>query len=430
MTSSNSGFGRRQCVRSRCRVGFATGVVTRAAIASLGVACSGAGNEGGAPGTGAPDVDGPLYALGVRFVTADTTVGYIVTVPSLEAGATWNLDRAIEVGQDAWLSGSEGAGEVILVSSRDPSVRRWRLGSDGALQLDAELTFGNLGLVRSREARGRTAIDVGDKAYFMSSDGQLVVWSPRDMAIVGTIPWSLPFNLDPEGIFTGDDDRVLMTANFYRNDTADTSIYQDDVHLVEIDPRTDQIVSDVTEPRCNNLSAISRSPNGTTYHSPRAPIASFRATLGEGHGPKDCSLRIMPSSNGYDPSFDVNLSTLVGGRPAGGLFALNDDIAFIRVWHEELAPPLAPDRSNYEDLMFASAYQWWRWPIGSSAAELIEGQPPTTGQWDPHQVEGRTLVPLVAADFSSTELVELFPDGSLRPLISGPGTLLGVVRIR
>src|SRR5688572_19196049 len=126
MTSSNSGFGRRQCVRARCRVGFTTGVVTRAAIVSLCVACSGAGNEGGAPGAGAPNVDGPLYALGVRFVTADTTVGYIVTVPSLEAGATWNLDRAIEVGQDAWLSGSEGAGEVILVSSRDPSVSRWR----------------------------------------------------------------------------------------------------------------------------------------------------------------------------------------------------------------------------------------------------------------------------------------------------------------
>src|SRR5688500_16195503 len=196
MTSSNSKLGLRQCVRARCGVGFTTSLVTRAAIASLCVACAGAG---GAPSGGAPNAEGPLYALGVRFVTADTTVGYIVTVPSLEAGTTWNLDRAIEVGQDAWLSGSEGAGEVILVSSRDPSVSRWRLGPDGALQLDAELTFGNLGLVRSREARGRTAIDVGDKAYFMSSDGQLVVWSPRDMAIVGTIPWSLPFNLDPEG---------------------------------------------------------------------------------------------------------------------------------------------------------------------------------------------------------------------------------------
>jgi hypothetical protein len=422
MTSSNS--------KVEARTRRPVGIMAASTFASLCAACSSDAVDAGSAGAGAPSSEGTLYALGVRFVTADTTVGYIVTVPSLEAGTRWSLDRAIEVGQDAWLSGTEGAGEVFLVSSRDPSVSRWRLGADGALQLDEELTFANLGLARSREARGRTAIDVGDKAYFMSSDGQLVIWSPRDMIILGTIPWALPENLEAEGIFGGDDERALMTANFYRKDAADDTIYQDEVHLVEIDPRTDQIISDVAEPRCTNLSSISRSPNGTTYHSPRAPVASFRATLGEGHGPTHCSLRIMPSSHGYDPGFDVDLAALVGGRPAGGLFALNDEVAFIRVWHEELAPPLAPDRSNYEDLMFASAYQWWRWPIGSSAAEPVEGQPPTTGQWDPFLVEGRTLAPVVAADFSSTELIELFPDGSLRPLISGPGTLLGVVRIR
>jgi len=407
---------------------FERGLRGASVLGCMLVACS--SDDGAAPAPGAVDTEGPLYALGVRFVTADTTVGYIVTVPSIEAGTTWNLDRAIEVGQDAWLSGADGAGEVTLVSSRDPRVTRWRLGSDGALQLDAELTFANLGLARSREARGRTAIDVGDKAYFMSSDGQLVIWSPSDMAILGTIPWSLAPNLEPEGIFAGDEGRVLMTANLYRNDSADTSIYRDDVHLVEIDPSTDQVISDVVEPRCNNLSAVSRAPNGTSYHSPRAPVASYRVTLGEGHGPKDCSLRIMPASNGYDPGFDVSLSSLVGGRPAGGLFALNDDVAFIRVWHEELAPALAADRSNFEDLMFASAYQWWRWDIGSSAAELVPGQLPTTGQWDPHQIDGRALVPVIAADFSSTELIELFPDGEMRPLISGPGTLLGIVRVR
>lgn len=388
------------------------------------------GSDAATPRAAPFDTDGPLYALGVRFVTADTTVGYLVTVPSIEPGATWNLERAVEVGQDAWLEGTRGEPLVLTASSRDPSVNRWRVLPDGSISQDAELTFANLGLARSREARGKTAIYLSDKAYFMSSDGQIVIWSPREMAVIGTIPFEVPAGLSPEGLFSGNDERVFMTVNLYEDDAADPTIYEHDVHLVEIDPRTDTIVRDSVEPRCNNLSSMSLAPDGTTYYSPDAPITSYQVTLGAEHGPKSCSLRIVPEAPGYDPGFHFDLTSLVGGRPAGGLSLISDEVAFLRVWHEELAPPLASDRSNYRDLMFAKAYQWWRWPVGAPEAELVPGQLSTTGQWDLLDVDGRKLLPVVDADFSSTELVELLPDGSMQPLISGPGTLLGVVRVR
>jgi hypothetical protein len=236
--------------------------------------------------------------------------------------------------------------------------------------------------------------------------------------------------MTPEGRFIGDEDRVLVALSFIRDDRAEPTVYPDSVRLLEIDPRTDRVIREVEEPRCTSLTSVSTAPDGASYFTPRAPITSYRATLGEGHGPTNCSLRIVPPSRDFDPGYDVDLTTLVGGRPAGGLVMIDEDVAFLRVWHAELAPPLASDRSNLDDLTFASAYQWWRWPMGGADAELVPGQVPTTGQWDPFEVSGRTIVPVVTPDFDSTQLVELLPEGGMRPLISGPGTLLGIVRVR
>src|SRR5262245_38890783 len=48
-------------------------------------------------GTTPEAADTPLYALGVRVEAADSRAGYILTVPSLDAGQRWSLDSAIEV---------------------------------------------------------------------------------------------------------------------------------------------------------------------------------------------------------------------------------------------------------------------------------------------------------------------------------------------
>ncbi|HTV26097.1 MAG TPA: hypothetical protein VMG12_45690 [Polyangiaceae bacterium] len=406
--------------------------VTRVAtaLALLALACGDSDSPTALGGAGEVAQDGPLYALGVRVRNADSTTGYILTVPSIDAGTTWSLDRAIEVGRDAWLSGTDGSPEVRVASSQEPTITRWQAQADGSLVQDATLTFQNLGLARSREARGNTSLYLRDKAYFLSSDGQIVVWNPNDMTILGTIPYAGVAGFTPEGLFTGDEEHVLVSLTFSEDNPVDSTIYRQDVRLIEIDPRTDQIVSETEDPRCNRLYSMSRAPNGSTYYSAPATDTPLRVMLGEGHGPKDCSLRIQPPQTGFDASFNVDLTQLVDGRPAGGLVMVTDDVAFLRVWHEELAPPLAADKSNYQELVFASAYQWWRWPLGSDRAELAPDQMPTTGQWDPFAVDGRALLPVIASDFGSTELVELLPEGGMRPLISGPGTLLGIVRVR
>jgi hypothetical protein len=411
--------------RRACCTSMALSLLALGAHAGCG---DGTQTGGASPGSAA--ATGPLYALGVRVRTADSTTGFILTVPSIEAGTTWSLDDAVEVGRDAWLSGTDYDPEVLVASSQEPTISRWQVQDDGSLVENATLTFVNLGLSRSREARGSTSLYLENKAYFLSSDGQIVVWNPRDMVIQGTIPYAGLEGFTPEGLFTGNADRVLVSLTFTEDDPVDSTIYKANVRLLEIDPRTDQIVSETEEPRCNRLYSMSRAPDGTTYYTAPAADTPLRHMLGDGHGPRDCSLRIQPPSTTFDGSFNMDLTGLVEGRPAGGLVMVTDDVAFIRVWHEELAPTLAADKSNYSDLLFSSAYQWWRWELGSATAELSPDQVPTTGQWDPFDVDGQKLLPVVASDFGSTQLVRLLPGGGMQPLISGPGTLLGIVRVR
>ena len=149
-----------------------------AAIAACGSDTS--SREPGPARLDATSESGPLHALGVRVVTADSRVGDLLTVPSIEEGAVWSFDRASEVVQDAWLTGTEGELDVLQSSSLDSTIQKWHVETDGALTPGPVLSFTNLGLQRSRESQGSTSPFLRDKAYFLSrgnsSCGHRATW--------------------------------------------------------------------------------------------------------------------------------------------------------------------------------------------------------------------------------------------------------------
>src|SRR5262245_64391427 len=111
------------------------------------------------------------------------------------------------------------------------------------------------------------------------------------MSLLGTIPYAGVPGFTPEGLFTGDEEHVLVSLTFNEDDPVDSTIYRQDVRLIEIDPRTDQIVRETEDPRCNRLYSMSRTPDGTTYYTAPATDTPLRVLLGEGDGPKECSSR-------------------------------------------------------------------------------------------------------------------------------------------
>jgi hypothetical protein len=153
--------------------------------------------------------------------------------------------------------------------------------------------------------------------------------------------------------------------------------------------------------------------------------------LGDGRGVDSCSLRVVPPDSTFDRAYDVDLSALAGGRPAGSLFLVDDDTAFIRVWHSDLVTPLAADKSNWEEVLAEPGFLWWRWRIGDEQATPIADQSPAASEATGlFAVDGRKFVPRVDANYTETTLDELDPTGALAPALRGPGNVWGIARVR
>jgi hypothetical protein len=390
-------------------------------------------SEGADDRVGVSVPPGPAYIVSTSVSSGDDVQGFLVPVSSIAAGDTFGLDGAIEI-PESTVSAPRADGVFYTAAMGEPRITRWQLGEDGRLVEGVSLSFGGLGVSRADVSAELFYSD--EKAYFHDdASRQIVIWNPRAMSIIGTIPLDLDLPdapaLVPWLTLLVRPDRVFAVASWEEDFDADWSRFGDRVRIVSIDPATDSVVESVDEPRCNYLLWAFSATDGTAYFSPLSYYAPIRSMLGAAAGIDNCSLRIVPPATTFDAGYSVDLDALAGGRPTGSLFLVNDQVAFIRVWHSELVSLLASDKSNWQDVLNEPGFQWWRWSIGSPAAELIPGQTPAASEATGlYRIGDRKFIPRVNEDYSATTLDELDPAGELRPTLSGPGNIWGVARIR
>ncbi len=376
---------------------------------------------------------GPAYVVSTSVSSGDDVQGFLVPVTSVEAGDTFNLDQAIEI-PESTVSAPTEDGVFFTAATAEPRITRWRLSESGALTAEQSISFAGLGVSRADASAELFYSD--EKAYFHDdASRQVVIWNPKEMQIIGTIPLDLDLpespNLVPWLSLLVRQDRVFAVASWEEDFDADWSKFGNHVRIVSIDPETDTVVESVDEPRCNYLIWSFAASDGTAYFSPLSYYAPMRSMLGEGLGVDNCSLRVVPPASTFDAGFSVDLSALAEGRPAGSLFLVNDGVAFIRVWHSELVSPVAADKSNWQDVLNEAGFLWWRWNIGSPSAELIPGQTPAASEaTGMYRLGARKFIPRVTEDYSATTLDELDPAGALHPTLSGPGNIWGIARLR
>jgi hypothetical protein len=378
-----------------------------------------------------PESDGPLYIISTSVYSDDDATGFLAPVPSLEPGATFDLERAVEIPESS-ISARRPDGTFYTAANAAPEITRWTVGEGNALQKGETLSFVNLGVRRADASSDLFLSD--EKAYFHDDDSrQIVVWNPREMEIIGTIPLDLEeeYGLLPWMTLLVRQDRVFAVASWEEDFDADWTRFGDHVRIIGIDPVTDTVVSSTDESRCDYLLWSFKASDGTAYFSPLSYYAPLRSMLGEDRGVDGCSLRVVPPDQSFDQGYRVDLGALAGGRPAGSLFLVDDDTAFIRVWHAELVSPLAEDKSNWEDVLGEPGFLWWRWRIGDESATLIPDQSPAASEATGlFSIDGRKFVPRVNEDYTETTLDELDPAGSLRPALTGPGNIWGIARAR
>jgi len=168
--------------------------------------------------------------------------------------------------------------------------------------------------------------------------------------------------------------------------------------------------------------------DGTAYFSNRSYFTLPRLVFGAGFGVDSCAMRVIPPGQSFEDGYEVDLSALVGGRPAGDFALIDDQVGFIRVFHPELVSEATP--KNWDRMSNEAGFKWWRWQIGDSEAREIAGQQPSANTVQVRNIDGQVFALEYAADYSSTTLVEFGSDGSLIPSLRGPGSVYNVIRMR
>ena len=403
------------------------GVIVSLALGTF--ACS---SDGNSEGQLTLETKGRPFVLTTSVQTGDDSTGYLVPVASLDSGATFDLKDALEL-PESLVAARTGDPYFFTATLEDPVITRWEPKGDGAFEAKQTLSFANLGVGRSW-AVDPNLFYARDRAYFTDDrNRQVVVWNPETMTLVTTIPLDVEPDgaLEPWLTMTLREDRIFVVASWEEGSAGDWTRFGEHVRIIEIDPATDAVVASTDEPRCNSFTWTSTTSNGTTYFSPMSWFAPIRAMMGAEHGVASCGLRIVPPATSFDESYQVDLSALAGGRPAGTLFLVGDDVAFMRVWHEELVDELADDKSNFEDIINQAGFKWWRWQVGAEAATVVAGQEPSASEVAAlFSVDGSSWVPRPAADYSTTTLDQLDSKGEIHAGLSGPGTITSLTRLQ
>lgn len=385
-------------------------------------ACGGSKDQTGS-------ASGPLYIGATRVWTADSSQGYLFTVSSLDKGTEVDLKKAVEI-DDAWVFG-KGDPYFYTATLFSPTITRWTLSPKGGFEKDTVVSFVNYGVEGTHNA-AFTPIFSKEKAYFVdSTSAQVVVWNPATMEFLRTIP--LPAKAAGEFAtytpilgLSQRQDRIFVTI-FWADPDSWWTKYAPSSRLVTIDPQTDTVVEVHDEDRCETMSPAGTTADGTSYFGPWDYHATVRAVFGEGFGAKSCALRVVPSGMTYDEGYQVDLSSLVGGRPAGGLTLLDDQYALIHVWHSEL---VAATPENWKETRFEPAYTWYRWKLGEATATELPNQMPSSegGEW--LRLDGAPYTYNPNADYSKTTLFELNSSGELKEHLTLPGWTAQLIRVR
>ena len=377
--------------------------------------------------------DEPLYAVTTRVTTtSDATHSFLLTVPSIGPGTSFDLGHAVELDADTPAFGGRGRPFAYAASASEPTVTRWRVQADGGFEQGPVVSFESLGM-RRVDSAGSLSFFAQDKAYFCNrfDPSQIVIWNPETMSIRGTIALALPpaGDMRPQVVLSQRSDRIFAVVSWQQAHAYDWTRFGDHVQVISIDPETDSVVSRVDEPRCNLLSWVSTPSDGAAYFSPASYYAPLRSMLGEASGVEPCALRIRPGADRFDADYTVDLASITGGRPAGDLFLVSDTTAFLRVWHSELVTPLSAGNENWESVVQEAGFLWWTWQVGAEQAQRVAAQRASKDA-QTFVVDGKTYTPTLSEDGASTVLEELDPRGELRPGLRGPGQIIGVFRLR
>jgi hypothetical protein len=368
---------------------------------------AGSDGEAGEGAGGVAAEPGPYVMSSIAF-SAETTATYISLLGSLDIDEV-DFARAREFAGQADLWVHDGA---VFVSELDSlTITKFTLDGGKLVQGDT-LSLANYGLT-----------DIGfylnsfvapDKAYFMNAGTEYVIWNPKTMEIIGTIP--IP-KLEPhDGLrpFPSYSDRsaVLRDGKLYH-----PVYYTDDSYfeysptssILVVDVGKDEVV-DVLEAPCPGLDFASRDEHGNAYFSSWVFAPGGAAVLDQ---PTTCVAKLAAGEEALEKLFDF--PEVTAGRQGGAMRCVGDGKALLSVLHDERATS-----DVVSEVTYGANWQFWLYDLADGTASPVASIPFNAGAAYDANLEGKPHLLVPAGDYASTQLFEIFADGTASPRV---GTL-------
>lgn len=387
---------------------------------------NGAGGDGGAHAR-------PKYIGTTRvFGADDTSVGYLFGVDSIDSGKV-DLKKAVELKADAIVFGDADP-YFFAASVFEPEITRWELSDEGEFVQGPTVSFANEAVGGTYSA-AFTPLFSKNKSYFVDeTSGQVVVWDPSKVEFIKTITIDTslpdgtePLDLTPTMNLAVREDSLLVTV-FWNSQASGWTEMGPFSRLVVVDTETDEVVEQQDDERCQSSAPAGATADGAVYFSPWDYHVAARGVYGDDeHGSASCGLRVLGDANEFDAEYEIDLSELVGGRPAGSMKLLDGERALLHVFHEELGDATADNWIN--DRRWTAGYKWYLWNLGEDEATELPDQTASGegGEWV--EVDGRWLSASPNSEYTETTWTELEDNGATTKRLVVPGFANGLIHV-
>jgi len=372
------------------------------------------------------------FVIGTQLVTPDSTQSFVVFADDIEAPGQLTLDDSVEAGSAGGVfSPGDGTG-VFFTAESGGTLQRWRPGStdsgDPTVVRDGTVSFAAYGLTSFFPTASHIQFIDETKAYVMNSPmGEIILWDPTNLQVRGVIQIpglvtqinGVPGSFSFSGVRSGT--RLMFTYNYF----GDSGSFTRESYLVVIDTTTDTAQSAHTT-SCGDLNYGMAAANGDVYWASGFFNASIHR-LAPDLAPAPCLL-LVPNGTATFVDTAVTLTALTGGRPAGNIVPAGPNRGLMRVYHEEVLPITSDMDVN--TLVGSPAWRWWSLDLGTMQAAELPNSTSGRGQTIHYDVAGEPYVINLAADYSSTTIERVVPEGAPVPGLTVAGVArFGIVKL-
>jgi hypothetical protein len=370
--------------------------------------------------------DGPLFLIQSRIFPPEGTIGLLTPTGSLEAPLDYR--RSIEQPGGGVLYAKPGVGTFLIGSGEEPTITRYDVAPDGSLVPGTKISFADYGVVYMYASESVVFVNAR-KAYYLDLDQlQAISFDPTEMVITGATSLA---GAAREGYLTSFGQAVVREDGIYFPGQWYTDPDLDRVPsgsmLLRLDPDTDAVTI-TSDPRCAGMYISMTTNAGDIYWFSDSYNTFARVGFGADRGVPDCALRLRAGQTTFDPDWQLDVTTRVGGAPAVAIVEAGGSKAWLRVLDPSV--PLPPLPADYDAVNTTPAWQWYLLDVESDEPALRNDDRPLSpvGGYGLY-VDGRTFVSTENADYSESTLIELAPDGFIERT-TVRGVVDNIVRVR